>query len=72
MHRHERLKFLATKKGMAAAARVQAKRRGQGEDHRYVLGAFFLEAGQVVLRAVECGPALDVPHCAGGWMTATF
>ena len=59
MHRMERLRRLATKRGMARAARVQKQRRGAG-DHRYVLGSFFLDGRRVILRAVECGPGWDI------------
>lgn len=46
---------------MAAAALMQRQRRG-GTDHRFVVGTFYLVGDRVVLHAVECGPAYDVPR----------
>lgn len=59
MHRMQRLRFLATPRGMRVAAARQAERRG-GADHRFVLGGLRLVGGRVVLMAVEQGPAFNI------------
>lgn len=59
--RRDRLKWLATPKGMATAALTQKQRRG-GTDHRMVIGSFRMRDRRVTLYAVECGPSFDIPR----------
>lgn len=61
-NRTSRLKFLVTHEGMKHAAAVQRQRRGEPNEHRFVVGNFALADGRVVLRAVMCGPAYDIPR----------
>lgn len=59
MNRRQRLRQLATPRGMRRAARVQDERRG-GVDHVYVVGGLRLVGGRIVLMCVEMGAAWNI------------
>lgn len=56
-HRSKHLLMIQTPRGMAIAAAATARRRGQPNEHRFIIGGLRHVGPAIVLMAVYEGPA---------------